>query len=453
MPQRRFAKTFILSVLPPAVLCLLYGLWLLLDAPGSLTAALFALGLLILFLALYVYTVWDAAGRIRQTDIPEEPPLCRERQIDAREMLRISFVLLCIRLFMFLIAYIWELLVNGYSGTIFQMQHIWADHPLSVRYISMANHGYSWETGGAGVYANLSVAPLYGLMIRFLSPSTATSIKVAFVIANINAVVAGAALYALTAQETDRKHARLAVTFYSLLPASFLMSCTLADSTFLLLSLLTCYAARKKYFFPAAGFGALASLAAPQGVALLLPVLFEYDIYLRERLHSKEEERNLPLWIGEGIALLFIPVGLFMYLYKNRSITGDPFAFVQMAGGYHWFFDQGAALVRSLMLSGKEKLFSEVLPAAVALPAALGVMLYTRKKIPVGMRLYFVFYLVCIPNAGVSWTRLLFTCFPVIQAAAEIASGKKWIAALMILVSIALLLLRLGMYALGWGAA
>lgn len=453
MKQRRIAKTFILSVLPPTVLCLLYGLWLLLDAPGSLTASVYALLLLVLFIAAYVLAIWDAAERIRRTDIAEELPLAREQRIDAREMLRITFVLVCVKLITFLLAYAWELLVNGYSGTVFEMQHVWADHPLAARYISMANRGYSWETGGTGVYANLSVPPLFGLLVQFLSPSASTAIKVAFVLANLNSVLTGSAIYAFTVKEANRRRARLAVTFYCLFPSAFLMSCTLGDSTFMLLSLLTCYALKKRHFFAAGGLGAMASLAAPQGVALLVPALFEYDIYLREQLHGNKEERNLAVWIAEGASLLLIPVGLLMYMYKNMTVAGDPFMFVRMAGGYSWFFEQGAGLIRSTLTATLETLLSEYLPAVAALLAVLVLLLLTGKKTPPGLRLYVLFYILCIPNAGSAWPRLLYTCFPIILAAAEIASRKKWISVLMILCCSVLVLLRLGMYTLGWGAA
>lgn len=453
MTRRRIIKTLILSVLPPAVLCLLYGLWLLSSAPSSPAAVLYALFLLVLFIAVYVYAVWDAENRICRTDLHEEPVLSRVRKIDGREMGRIFFVLVCFRLLIFVLAYVWELLVNGYSGTVFEMQHIWADHPLAARYISMANRGYSWETGGTGVHANLSVAPLFGLLIRFTSPSANSSIRIAFFLANLNAVLAGATIYALTVRELDRRRARFAAAFFCLLPSSFLMSCTLGDSTFLLLSLLTCYAARQRVFFAAAGLGALASLAAPQGAALLLPALLEYDVYFRERLHGDKEERNLPLWIGEGASLLLIPAGLFLYLYKNRSVTGNAFYFIELTGGYRFFFEQGAALVQSALSASRETFLSELLPAALALPAAFAAFLLTKKRFSAPARLYFLLFVLLVPNAAGAWPRLLFTCFPVIMAAAELASRKKWIAVLLIVGCSALLLLRLGMYALGWGGA
>lgn len=453
MTRRRFITTLILSVLPPTVLCLLYGMWLLTDAPASLYETAYALFLLLLFIAVYVYAVWAVTERINRTSLPEAPALSRVRKLDGREMGRILFVIFCFRLLIFVLAYVWELVVNGYPGTVFELQHIWADHPLAARYISMANRGYSWETGGSGVYANLAVAPLFGLMVRFLSPSANAAIRLSFVLSNLNTLLSGAVLYVLAVRELDRKRARLAVTFFCLLPSSFLMSCTLADSTFLLLSLLTCYAARQRVFFAAAGFGMLAALAAPQGVALLLPALLEYDIYFRERLHRDTEERNLPLWIAEGASLLVIPVGLLLYLYKNRTVAGDPFYFLDLSGGYRWFFEQGAALVHASFSAARETLFGELLPAILALPAALLSVILTGKKFSAPARLYLLFYILCIPNASGAWPRLMFTCFPVTMAAAELASRKKWIAVLMILVSACLLLLRLGMYTLGWGAA
>lgn len=452
MTRRRIIKNVILSVVPPAVLCLLYGLWLLSAAPESILAGGYALLLLLLFIGVYVYAVWDMADRINKTDRPAEPVLSRVRKMDGREMGRIFFVLLCSRLLVFFFAYVWELIVNGYTGTVFEIQHIWADHPLAARYISMANRGYSWETGGAGMHANLSVAPLYGLMVRFMSPSVNSSIRIAFLLSNLNTLFSGATLYALTVKELDRKRARLAAVFFCLLPSSFLMSCTLGDSTFLLLSLLTCYAARQRIFFAAAGFGAMASLASPQGVALLLPALLEYNVYLRENLHRGKEERNLPLWIGEGAALLLIPVGFFLYLHKNRSVAGSAFYFLELAGGYRWFFAQGAELVQSAFIAGRETLFSKLLPAILALPAAFVLFLLTRKRFSAPARLYFLFYILCIPNAAGDWPRLLFICFPVIMAATELASRKKWVEVLMIFFSACLLLLRLGMYTLGWGA-
>lgn len=453
MKQRRIAKTLILSVLPPAVLCLLYGLWLLLGNAGSLLEILYALLLLVLFIAVYVFSAWDAAERLRRADMLENEGLTRERKLDLREMVRITFVILCVRMLFFALSYASELLFNGYSGTVFDIQHIWADHPLATRYISMANRGYSWETGGAGVYANLSVAPLFGLMVRFFSPSASSSIKIAFLLANINCVLSGSALYALAVKEADRRRARWAVCFFCLLPSSFLMSCTLGDSTFLLLSLLTCFAVRQRVFFAAAGFGFFAALAAPQGVALLVPAAFAYAAYLREKLHEEKEKQSLFVLIGEGVSLLLIPAGLLLYMYKNKTVSGNPFMFIRLSGGYSLFFEQGASLLRSVTAVDRHTLLAEVLPALFALPGALLLLLVTAKNLPAGLRLYALSYILCIPNAGTAWPRLLFTCFPVIFAAAELASRKKRYAIPMLFFSTVLVLLRLCMFTLGWGAS
>ena len=443
----------------PVLLCLLFGCWLLVDFPAealSVLAAAFFLFLLILF---YLNTV--AVTRRYSDSRLRAPAISRERHIGTREIVRLMGILLAVRFLVLLLAYTWHLAINGYTETLPEYLHIWADHPLSARYVSLANHGYRWKSAGTGdVYANLVVAPLYALLVRLCSPSAEATIKVAFLLSNVNIIFSGIALYALTARQYDRRTARLALGFFSLLPASFLWTCTLADSTFMLFSVLTFYALYEKKYVLSSVFAFLAVLTEVQGIALFFALsaalVCRYSRIRREKIRLKPEANGKQHLLRQGAGLLLVPLGYVLYLLINRIVSGYAWTFADLSGGFRIIFSQLAALtdncIACLRNSEMKELFGMYLPAAGAFFGSITVLIAGKKHLPIEMCIYSLFYFLCVPNASGAWPRLLSTCFPVILACAGMASQKKWLPLLLLLFLGILLLLRLGMFANGWPA-
>ena len=80
-------------------------------------------------------------------------------------------------------------------------------------------------------------------------------------------------LYLLVMYDHDRRSAVRALWYYSILPPSFLLTCTIPASTFLLFSLICVYCARRKLFMISSLFGAMAALTDRLGIVLVIPLL------------------------------------------------------------------------------------------------------------------------------------------------------------------------------------
>lgn len=438
----------ILSLIPPAVLCMLYGLWLFTNAPRHLLSALLAGCVLGLYIALYVRTVYDSANGLRKENLPGEKPLSRERHTGSRELLRLVTVLFFVRILTFVAAYGWSLVRNGYNGTVFSLQRVWANHPLAERYISLTNRGYSYIYNGE--YVNLAVAPLYSMLVRIFNPSATGAIRTAFALSNINVVLSAVVLYELMLYEHDRRYARRAVLFFTVLPASFLTTCTVADSTFLLFSLVCYYLLRRRRFIGAAAFGALAVLTRYEGVALILPAVYEFLIYIRADREQKRHTRK----IMEGVSLLLIPAAMAFMILVNFLVSGDGFMFVRQAsGGYSFFFEQAAAatdMFADAFLSGEIASAAGFLPVVPAFAGLLLLLLFADGGIPVSARLYALGFILAVTGEGAGWPELLYCCFPVICACTVLGKRKR-ISIPLAAASTILLLLRLGHFVIMYG--
>ena len=233
---------------------------------------------LLLYVLLYIRFVPRAFEFVMGVDQDEKlTTVQRTSTVGARELLRLILMLAIGRGLFMLGAFLWSLYLNGYTETAFEIQHIWADHMFAERIISIANKGYAAETvNQAGKYYNLLFPPLYSWIVRLTSPVYLSSIRAGFFLSNLNAILSGIVLYLLVMYDHDRRSAVRALWYYSILPPSFLLTCTIPASTFLLFSLICVYCARRKLFMISSLFGAMAALTDRLGIVLVIPLLIEF---------------------------------------------------------------------------------------------------------------------------------------------------------------------------------
>lgn len=444
MSLKRVCKNFILIVVP-AVLALWYGLWLFTGNAATLPA-LFGTLLLMLFSALYIRTILLGMKRARKTRPVLVEPICCERTTNVREILRLVVVFALARMAVYAAAYGWSLYRTGYTGsTVFSIQHIWADHPLAGIYVSLARNGYAY-TAGEG-YLNLSVMPLYSWLVRLFSPSGLSAVRAAFVLSNVNMLLAGVALYELMLMEKDRRSARHTAVFFCLLPGTFYLGCTVAGSTFLLFSVLCLYAIRKENFYLASLFGLLATLTEFAGVALILPAACDYVRSLKRSKNVGGEKR-----VAEACCLLlmvFLPV-LFM-LYQSFRITGDAQTFLREIGIKPFFFENGAESLGTLFAAypaGEIRISGTAFLDAAALLGSLIVMLAAVPEIPTSYTLLYMGMLFLSSGKGCGANEML-ACGPALFCAFGVATRKKKIYIPAALVSALLLFGGIGLYTAG----
>lgn len=451
-------------VVPLVVLCLLYGLWIVMDTPVYVESMIVGGVVLLLFGLLYIRFVPRAFEYLMGVD--QEKALStvqRTSIIGTRELLRLILMLAIGRGIFMLGAFLWSLYLNGYTETVFDIQHIWADHMFAGRIISLANKGYAAETMDAvGKYYNLLFPPLYSWIVRLISPVYLSSIRAGFFVSNLNAILSGIVLYLLVMHDLDRRSAVRALWYYSILPPSFLLTCTIPASTFLLLSLLSVYCARRRSFLLSSLFGALAALTDRLGIVLVVPLLLEFFNTMTKEYRSLEEV-TWQFYVKKsliGATFLLVPLGFITYLIINRVVGGSFFTYVEYL---EELYDSEFALFYRTCGMQMEKLIDSYrtfqpalayglyLPTLLCAVGSLGLILLKSRDLRVS---YLALFVVCFPvilsQTGVmDAPRQLFCCFPVIIALMR-STRNRLMDLLLSLLCMAGSVVYLGMYVAGW---
>ncbi len=462
--QRNDVVKGVFIVVPLAVLCMLYGLWLVMDTPVYVESMLVGGAVLLLFALLFIRFVPRTFDFLMGAD--QEMQLStvqRTSTIGVRELLRLILMLAICRGIYMLGAFLWSLYLHGYTETVFEIQHIWADHLLAGRIISIANKGYAVETAElVGRYVNLLYPPFYPLIVRMISPMYLSSIRAGFFVSNINAILSGIVLYLLVMHDSDRRSAVRALWYYCILPPSFLLTCTIPASTFLLLSLLSVYCARRRYFIVSSLFGAMAALTDRVGIVLVVPLLLEFfNAMTREYRSLKEITWRFYLKKALiGSTFILVPLGFITYLIINRMVGGSFFAYVEYL---EELYDSEFALFYRVCGVQTERLidayrtfepslaFGLYLPSLLCSVGSLALMLAKGKDLRASYLAYIiVFFAVILSQTGVmDAPRQLFCCFPVIIAMMRLTKNRL-VDLLLSLLCIAGSIVYLGMYVAGW---
>ncbi len=130
-----------------------------------------------------------------------------------------------------------------------------------------------------GTYHSLENAffPLYPLLIRWLDPYTSYPIVVdAQLVSNAAFLTTLAVIIKLLKVDVVPKLTGLLFLIVILFPTSMFYGAAYNDSTFFLFATLCLYFGRKKNYFFASLFGALATLTRLNGLALMFFLIFEY---------------------------------------------------------------------------------------------------------------------------------------------------------------------------------
>ena len=466
--QRNDIVKGVFIVVPLTVAFMLYGLWLVMDTPVYMESMIVAGIVLMLASVLFLRFLPRAFDFVMGADQTAALSTVRRTSIiGGRELIRLVFLLILGRGLFMLGAFLWSLKLKGYTETVFDIQHIWADHMYAARVISLANKGYGLQVQEeGGRYLNLLFPPVYSFFVRLISPMYLSSIRAAFYLSNLNAILSGVVLYLLVLHDSDRKSAVRALWFYSILPPSFLLTCTVPASTFMLLSLLSVYLARRRRFVPSAVVGCLAALTDRAGIALMAPLLLEFFPAMTEEYRSLKEV-TWRFYLNKGLvgaSIALVPLGFILYLVINREVGGSLFTYAEYLedlfdSRFALFYRVSGALTEKLVDAyrtfDRAMLFGVCLPNLIAAVGSLGLMLLVDKQMRVSYLAYFmVSYLLIFSRTGVlDGPRQLFCCFPVILSLVYLAKKGRLLTWVLSLLSIGSLAIYLGMYVAGWPVA
>lgn len=209
----------------------------------------------------------------------------------------------------------------GFFGQFYERFTASGDTP---HYLNIAENGYASE----GEYANLIVFyPLYPLLIKILALVVRNYFISGIIISNVCLGISGYYLYKLICRDFGRDRAYDGWLMYVIYPFGMFTVLVFTESLFLMLVLMSLYYMTEKKWLAAGILGMLASLSRSQGIALLVPAVYEAIVYMVQK--KKFTARTLTVF--------FIPVGTLIYLLMNKVIQGDFFAFVAHEEAKPWY--------------------------------------------------------------------------------------------------------------------
>ncbi len=435
-------------------------IWRAITGGSSLLGLFTGSALLVLFLFCvipFVSSAWDAFAKTA----PPSP----DASLGARSLRRerrhpwaqIVMFMLLTRLLLYVAAYVFYCLAReNYPGGILDtLRTIWlrSDSPS---YLGISEH---WYVTAGDPRFHIVFFPFYPVAMALFNPLTKSSFASAMIVSNLSAIVAAILAYEVAALDMRRADALRAMKMLFILPAAFFFAAPMTESLFLALTLACVYFVRKKRYLFGCLFGALAGFTRSVGGLLLVFAAFEWLADLLADRRAGTLKANAKTHILRFLSMLILPLGLAGYLYINYAVTGNALTFMKYQSehwgqGFGYFFESTATQIEHLVYAFNAGELNKVLglwlPNLLYTFASLGVIAAAAKKLRPSYTAYFLAYF--IVACGATWLlsspRYLTAAFPLAFAVALIADTKKK-DAVVTLVSLALLLAYLGMYANG----
>ncbi len=193
-------------------------------------------------------------------------------------------------------------------------------------YMDIAQHGYEHRPFTADRAVNWGFFPLWPIILSGCNILCGEMVISGLVASNLLLVLGVISLYRLFTLDFDEHIAVMSIIFLITFPSAYFFSRSGPESLFLFLVVTSFLYARKNHWITASLLGALATLARPQGILLLLPLLVLY--YKQYRLTKALQ------W--QGFALLLLPTALLSFMLYMYWITGNPFANFAIQGIHGW---------------------------------------------------------------------------------------------------------------------
>ena len=179
-------------------------------------------------------------------------------------------------------------------------------------YAGIISAGYSWA--GPSMQSNVAFFPLYPLLGKIASVALLGNVSLALIlVSNLAFLFLLYFLYKLAKRDFDQGTATRSVIYLAIFPLSFYFSAAYTESLMLALAIASFYYAREGRWKLAIVLGTLTTLTRLTGIAILLPLAWEW--YKQKGLTAR------------SLYLLLVPAGLGAFMLYLWSLTGDPLAF------------------------------------------------------------------------------------------------------------------------------
>ena len=319
-----------------AVLLLIaFGAW-------ALGASYYGLSMLVAGFSFVLFTRTALALVPAFAAVRDADPLCPDAGLGKRSLrrsrrhpwLQIALAVLALRLFLYALAYVVDMRVNGYGGGIFDgLARLWlrTDSPS---YLGIARNWYVTE---GDPRFHIVFFPLYPIFIRAFSLLTGGNLfAAAMLVSNLCAVGCGILLYELAALDYARRDALFTVLLAMIFPGAMFLGAPMTESLFLLLSLACAYCCRKQKYLLAGLVGALAAFT--RSVGILLAGLMAAEMFTALLRDGGWQAKRIWRYIG---CISLVLLGTAGYLAVNYFVTGNAFTFLTYQRE-HW--NQGLGL-------------------------------------------------------------------------------------------------------------
>jgi len=201
----------------------------------------------------------------------------------------------------------------------------------AVHYIDIATIGYHGT--------DMAFFPLYPLLIAMLGALIGNHLVAGLIVSNVAFFFGLLYLYKLLEHEFDRGVARRAIFYVSIFPTALYFSAVYTESLFFMLTVASFYYMRERRWWLAGVIGFFAAMTRVEGVLLTVPFAIEWTgahwALVRELYYAKAQA----VWQAalQLVPILFIPLGLAVYMGYLWVLNGDPlyFSHVQINWNRH----------------------------------------------------------------------------------------------------------------------
>ena len=432
--QNSIHRTRWLCLLGLVILAGLFLSWWSVHPDTSAAGRLSACGSAALFAGMGIASI---RGWMARWDTPPAPS-CGQ-PVRKKQVLGVFLALLAFEGGVILLIFVLQVM-NGCRDSLPEALELWTKTD-SQHYLDIAQDWYLAE-GERGRVVQLVFLPGYPLAIRLFRLMTGEYLYAGLLVSALSFAGGGSLLYCLARLDGNHDRALRAVKYTCLMPGAFFFAAPMSESLFFLLSLACVYCGRKGRFLPAGLLGGMAAFTRSLGLALLVPVCFDYIdrfVITRRRFAGKD--------IPRALCLLLIPLGFLAYCGVCKSISGEWFKFLEYQRD-HWYQSLGlffstasyqaeyaVSYFRALDYEGMMGIW---IPNLLCSFLSLGIMALTARKLHPG---YIAYYVIAI---GATWLlsapRYLIVLFPVCMGLAELTENRRADSAATILLTLLSLL-------------
>ncbi len=337
------------------------------------------------------------------------------------------------------------------------------DNYLSNPYLwSLANfdgeHFLSISQNGYGSL-NYFFFPLYPILMKFItgffSNTIANYLYSGIFISHLFFFFGLLGFHKLLSFDFKSKFSKLVIILLLIFPTSFYFGSIYSESLFFFLCIWSFYFVRKKNFLIAGILASLATATRLVGIALIIPIIYEFMIDWKRNINFK----NI-------LGIIILPLGLTLYMYYLWIKTGDPIIFfnaVDIFGEqrqssiillpqvfYRYFFK----LIPNLNLSYFSGSFFPILELSIAILFLL-ILIFSFKTM---RRSYWIFLLIgyLIPTFSGSFSslpRYVVVLFPAFIYLASFLNKNNIIRFLFFGVSLLTLIVSITLFSRGYWIA